>query len=153
MIRPAALAAALIAGLAAGGALALEETDVIGTWQVDAAAYRQGLLEAMEDYLAQMPAEMRAQLEEAMLGELDEDEGEAHAEFMPGGVMVFHATGEPPTPGTWRLVGDRLEFARDGREEDEPAFIATVADGVMRAVPVLDESDLPFEVPITLHRR
>ena len=154
MIKPAALAAALLAGLTAGGALALEETDVIGTWQVDAEAYRQGLMEALEGYLAQMPAEMRAQLQEAMLGPLDEEEGvEASAEFRPGGVMVFHASGEPPEPGTWRLVGDRVEFAREGRGEDEPAYIATVVDGVMRAVPALDESDMPFEVPLTLHRR
>jgi hypothetical protein len=155
MIRSAALAAVLVAGLMAGGdAQALDESDVIGIWEVDAEAYRQGLLEAMEDYLAQMPAEMRAQLQEAMLGPLDEEEGvEASAEFRPGGEMVFHATGEPPTPGTWRLVGDRVEFAREGREEDEAAYIATVVDGVMRAVPALDESDVPFEVPLTLHRR
>jgi hypothetical protein len=154
MFRSAALAAVLAAGLMAGGAAALDESEVIGTWQVDGAAYRQGLMAAVADYLAQMPEEMRNQLQEAMFGELEgEGMDEASAEFMPGGEMIFHATGEPSMPGTWRLTGDQIEFARQGREEDEPAYVGTVAGGVMRVVPTLDENDMPFEVPLTLHRR
>jgi hypothetical protein len=156
MRRTGALLALFSAGLLADAARGVEErgeeSDVVGTWDVDGEVFRSDLERALESQFAGMPDIVRVHAMTAAQGQIEQmlGEGGAYAEFRPGGQVVFHSPGDPPSSGSWSLEGERIRFERAARAEGEPGYDGTVEEGVMRVEP---DPGLPLTVPLTLRRR
>jgi hypothetical protein len=150
-----ALIALFSAGLLADAARAVEgrteESDVVGTWYVDADVFRSDLERELELQFAGMPEIVRIDTMAAAKRHLERsfERGMAYAEFRPGGEVIFHTADDPPSAGFWSVRGERIRFKRRAQIEDEPGYDGTIDEGVMRVEP---DAKLPMTVPLTLRR-
>jgi hypothetical protein len=150
--RKETFALVVAAGLMVEPARADEETDIVGTWYVDAETFRSDFERVLESEFAGMPDAIRTQMMRAAKGQVEQTfkNGHAYAEFRPGGEVIFYSADDRPSPGTWSLDGDHIHFERAVRIEGEPGYEGVVDGGIMRVEP---DPELPLTVPLTLRRR
>lgn len=143
--------AGLLADAARGVEERTEESDIVGTWYVDADVFRSDLERVLELQCAGMPEVVRIDMMAAAQRHLERsfERGIAYAEFRPGGEVIFHSADDPPSAGSWSVEGERIRFKRKAHIEGEPGYDGTIDEGVMRVEP---DAALPMTVPLTLRR-
>lgn len=149
-MRKAWLLAAALFATPITGALAADESDVVGTWSVDVEALRSRMEQMVAGQLASLPEAQQGQARSMMAAQLDQMvSGMAgQAEFRADGTVTFMSPNEPVSAGTWSLEDDVLRFERDERAPGEPAYVGSVEGDVIKVQP--EEAQSPFQ--LTLRR-
>lgn len=133
-------------------ALALDDDDVLGRWAVDTEALRTQMERMLEGRFDELPEDQRDAAVAMAKGQIDAMTAQmaGEAEFRPDGTAVFTSARDPESYGTWSLENDRLHFARETRMPNEPAYVGTVEDDVIRVHPEGEPVDGSFT--LTLRR-
>lgn len=125
--------------------------DPVGVWRFDEQGFQSALIEMLQPLLAEMPEDMRPQMEQMMLQQFEtrRNGGPNVARFRVDGTIVHEDDTGARREGTWRSVGpDTIEITIPG--DNDP--IEAVIDGD-RIIADFSEPEMGMTMQMVWHRQ